>query len=98
MKTEDAMTRDAIVGCIWGTAVGDALGLPYEGVSPQRAQRLLGPPDRYRFLLGGGMISDDTEHTCMVAQSLIEAGGDVEVSLRILGESGYRLAMWRLLG
>lgn len=59
--------------------MGDALGLPYEGVSPQRAPRLLGPPDRYRFLLGRGMISDDTEHTCMVAQSLIEARGDVDV-------------------
>lgn len=43
------MNRDAIIGCILGTAVGDALGLPYEGVSPQRARRLLGPPDRYRF-------------------------------------------------
>ncbi|MFG0264136.1 MAG: ADP-ribosylglycohydrolase family protein [Rhodopirellula sp. JB055] len=73
------MTGDAISGCILGTAVGDALGLPYEGVSPMRAERLLGPPDRYRFLLGCGMISDDTEHTCMVAQSLIEARGDIDV-------------------
>ncbi len=71
------MNREAIVGCILGTAVGDALGLPYEGVSPQRAPKLLGPPERYRFCFGRGMISDDTEHTCMVAQSLIDAGGDV---------------------
>ncbi|MEP2308217.1 ADP-ribosylglycohydrolase family protein, partial [Rhodopirellula bahusiensis] len=41
----NAMTCDAIVGCLFGTAVGDALGLPYEGVSPQRAERLLGPAD-----------------------------------------------------
>ncbi len=67
------MSRDSIIECILGTAVGDALGLPYEGVSPQRAKRLLGPPDRYRFFFGRGMISDDTEHTCMVAQSLIDA-------------------------
>ncbi|MEM9365626.1 MAG: ADP-ribosylglycohydrolase family protein [Planctomycetota bacterium] len=71
------MNRDAIVGCILGTAVGDALGLPYEGVSPKRAARLLGGPDRYRFFFGRGMVSDDTEHTCMVAQSLIDAVDDV---------------------
>lgn len=55
------------------------MGLPYEGVSPQRADRLLGPPDRYRFVFRRGMISDDTEHTCMAAQSLVEARGDVDV-------------------
>lgn len=73
------MNDESITGCLLGTAVGDALGLPYEGVSLQRAPRLLGPPDRYRFVLSRGMISDDTEHTCMVAQSLIEARGDVHV-------------------
>jgi ADP-ribosylglycohydrolase len=37
------MTRPnstAIVGCLLGTAVGDALGLPYEGLSPQRQRRI----------------------------------------------------------
>ena len=58
------MTNEkAIIGCILGTAVGDALGLPYEGLSPTRARKLLGPPDRHRFILRRGMISDDTEHT-----------------------------------
>lgn len=73
------MNHKAIIGCILGTTVGDALGLPYEGVTPDRARRLLGPPDRYHFFFGRGMISDDTEHTCMVAQSLIDAGGDVDL-------------------
>ena len=68
------MNEKAIIGCILGTAVGDALGLPYEGMSPTRAHKLLGPPVRYRFVFGRGMISDDTEHTCMVLQSLIESG------------------------
>jgi ADP-ribosyl-[dinitrogen reductase] hydrolase len=87
------VNRDAIIGCILGTAVGDALGLPYEGVSCSRAPRLLGPPDRYRFFFGRGMISDDTEHTCMVAQSLIEAGGDVNVFARRFAS---RLQWWIL--
>ncbi|HIF05444.1 MAG TPA: ADP-ribosylglycohydrolase family protein [Gemmatimonadetes bacterium] len=57
-----------------GTAVGDSIGLPYEGLSRGRAEKLLGPPDRHRFFFGRGMVSDDTEHTCMVAQSLIRSG------------------------
>ncbi|WP_164104229.1 ADP-ribosylglycohydrolase family protein [Candidatus Laterigemmans baculatus] len=82
------MSVEAIAGCILSTAVGDALGLPYEGVSRDRAPRLLGPPTRHRFLFGRGMISDDTEHTLMVAQSLIEAGDDAD-------DFAHRLA-WRL--
>lgn len=71
------MNEDRIVGCILGTAVGDAIGLPYEGLSRRRGARILGAPDRHRFLFGRGMVSDDTEHTCIVAQSLIAADGDL---------------------
>lgn len=59
------------MGCILGTALGDSIGLPYEGLSKRRTTRLLGEPDRHWFLLQRGMISDDTEHTVMVAQALI---------------------------
>lgn len=83
----------AIVGCILGTAVGDAIGLPYEGVKPDRAKRLLGVPDRYRFFFGRGMISDDTEHICMVAQSLIESGDDVDLFSKRFAS---RLRWWSL--
>jgi ADP-ribosylglycohydrolase len=85
--------RDHIAGSLLGTAVGDALGLPYEGLSRSRALRLLGPPDRFRFLLGRGMVSDDTEHTCMVAQSLIASGGNVTAFSRQLA---WRLRLWLL--
>jgi ADP-ribosylglycohydrolase len=88
-----AIRRSAVVGAILGTAVGDAIGLPYEGLSPRRAERLLGPPDRYRFLLGRGMVSDDTEHTCMVAQALMAAGDDVP---RFSRELAWRLRLWLL--
>lgn len=79
------MEESQVVGCLLGTAVGDALGLPYEGVSRQRAPRLLGKPDRYRFLLRYGMVSDGTEHSCMVAQSLIASGGNAGVFAKDLG-------------
>src|SRR5690242_17947246 len=47
----------ALTGCLTGTAVGDALGLPTEGLSPRRARRLFPDVDRYHFLFGRGMFS-----------------------------------------
>jgi ADP-ribosyl-[dinitrogen reductase] hydrolase len=69
----------SIVGCLLGTAVGDALGLPYEGLSPQRQRRLFPYADGHQLVFGKGMVSDDTEHTCMVAQSLIVAAGNSHI-------------------
>ena len=85
--------ESAIVGAVLGTAVGDALGLPYEGLSCRRAGRLLGEPHRYRLLPGRGMVSDDTEHTCMAMQALIAAGDDVD---RFARELARRLRLWLL--
>ena len=85
------ITEDRIIGCILGTAVGDAMGLPYEGLSRRRGKRLLGPADRHRFFFGHGMVSDDTEHTCMVAQSLIAARGDLLAFQRSLA---WRMRFW----
>lgn len=87
------MNRDAIVGCLLGMAVGDSLGLPYEGLSPARASRLLGRPDRHRLLFGHGMVSDDTEHAIMVAQALCVASG---CSDRFARELARRLRVWLL--
>ncbi|MEI6541496.1 MAG: ADP-ribosylglycohydrolase family protein [Planctomycetota bacterium] len=88
------MTDRAILGCLIGTAVGDALGLPYEGISPRRAVKMLGPPSRFRFLFGRGMVSDDTEHTVLVAESLIESGGEAALLERAFAR---RLKRWFLL-
>jgi ADP-ribosyl-[dinitrogen reductase] hydrolase len=85
---------DKIIGAILGTAVGDAVGLPREGLSRRRAERLFGnPPLRHRFVLGRGMISDDTEHTCMVAQALLASGGDAD---RFARSFAWRLRAWLL--
>jgi ADP-ribosyl-[dinitrogen reductase] hydrolase len=88
-----AITQRALVGSILGTAVGDALGLPFEGLSPRRAARVFGEPTTYRLLPGWGMVSDDTEHACMVAQALIAAGDDMDVFSRQLAR---RLRLWLL--
>jgi ADP-ribosylglycohydrolase len=87
------MAQTHIVGCILGTAVGDAIGLPYEGLSRCRAAKLFGQPDRHRLLFGRGMVSDDTEQTCMVAQSLVASGGDIDSFRRHLG---WRFRFWLL--
>ncbi len=83
-----------IAGVILGTAVGDALGLPREGMSPRRAARLYGnPPLRLRFLFGFGMVSDDTEHTCLVGQALLRSPDNTDSFLRSLG---WGLRLWLL--
>ena len=84
----------SIVGCLLGMAIGDALGLPVEGLSRRRQHRIYPHAlDRYHFLLGKGMVSDDTEHACMVAQSLIVSGGDEKQFSHLLG---WRLRWWLL--
>ncbi|HEY1067395.1 MAG TPA: ADP-ribosylglycohydrolase family protein [Pirellulales bacterium] len=85
---------DSITGSLLGTALGDALGLPYEKVSRDRAPRLLGPPDRFRFCFGRGMTSDDTEHSCFVLESLLASQGDEVAFTR---EMAKRLRVWLLL-
>ena len=85
---------DRIAGVVLGTAVGDALGLPREGLSRGRGRRLFGgPPLRHRFLFGRGMVSDDTKHTCMAGQALLRAPADAGAFARSLA---WRLRLWLL--
>src|SRR5262245_18829111 len=67
----------SILGCLLGTAVGDAVGLRREGMSRRRAMRLYGgPPLEPALLWGRGFCSDDTEHTLMVGRALALSGRD----------------------
>ena len=85
--------QKSIIGCLIGTAIGDAWGLPYEGLSKQRQNRLYPNLKNYNFIFGKGMISDDTEHTCMVAQSLIVSAGNTPIFTKQLA---WRLRWWLL--
>ena len=68
VETESLLFEDRASGCLLGLAMGDALGLPLEGISPRRIARLQGAGEpRRRLLFGRGMISDDTDHACMTA-------------------------------
>ncbi|MHB2020361.1 MAG: ADP-ribosylglycohydrolase family protein [Candidatus Xenobia bacterium] len=76
-------------GVLLGTALGDALGLPFEGL-PSRRVKL---PLRPRFLGRRMMVSDDTEHTIMTAQALLACPDDAVAFARDLA---WRLRGWLL--
>jgi len=85
--------QNAITGCLLGTAVGDALGLPMEGLSKRGQQKMYPEIKGYHLLFDKGMISDDTEHACMVAQAIIASRGDEHLFARDLAG---RLRRWIL--
>src|ERR1051325_7728019 len=76
-----------------GTAVGDALGLPAEGLTRGRAKRLFPGRWRHRFAGHAGMVSDDTEHTLFVAQSLL---AHPDSAARFARRMAWCLRLWLL--
>jgi ADP-ribosyl-[dinitrogen reductase] hydrolase len=87
------LDADAVRGCLSGLAVGDALGLPCENLSPRRARRLFPHLDRYQFFFRRGLFSDDTEHACFTAQAVLASGGD---PTRFQRDLARRLRWWAL--
>ena len=66
----------ALQGCLIGTAVGDSLGLPMEGLSRKRIAKRFNKSLRQCLIGSWGMCSDDTEHAFFVAQALLSSKGD----------------------
>jgi ADP-ribosylglycohydrolase len=62
--------RDRFAGVLVETAIGDALGLPMEGMPASAIARSFPALDRYYFLGRTGFVSDDTEQSALVAQTL----------------------------
>ena len=87
------MTQSPVLSSMLGTAIGDAWGLPYEGLSRSRVAKRFKPERGYSFLFSYGMFSDDTEHTCMVLQSLLESGAEIDLFRKCLAR---RLRRWLL--
>lgn len=71
------IVKDRFLGCLLGLAIGDALGMTFEGWSPDRIKRhwkekvFLPSPSRR---LGPGQYTDDTLMALCHAHSLIEKG------------------------
>jgi len=69
---------DAAAGALLGTFVGDALGMPFEGLSPDAIPVRL---EMEEARLGRGTYTDDTQMMIALAESLIEHGEVVEEAL-----------------
>ena len=89
----EANRQDRIRGVLLGTAVGDALGLPAEGISRRRTLKMFAGRWRHRFFFGRGMVSDDTEHAFFTASCLLAQSEDPDDFARRLG---WELRWWLL--
>jgi ADP-ribosyl-[dinitrogen reductase] hydrolase len=78
---------DRLSGTLLGTALGDALGLACEGMSARSIARRFGTVDRFRLLGRIGFVSDDTEQTALIAQSLARCPDDPEACVRAFRRS-----------
>lgn len=78
---------DRMTACLLGTALGDALGLPAEGMSARAIARRFGRVERFRLLPGWGFVSDDTEQAALLAQSLTTSPSDPERCARAFRRS-----------
>ena len=82
---------DRFTGLLLGTAVGDALGLPAENLSADKIRQRWHGEWKMRFIFGQGMISDDTEHTLMIAQALLSQSQDAGAFQRAFA---WKLRWW----
>jgi ADP-ribosyl-[dinitrogen reductase] hydrolase len=94
---QEAQSTQQITGLLLGTAVGDAIGLAREGLSPKRASHLFGNQIQHSLMVTpwgrAGLCSDDTEHAVMVVQSLLTCHQNTDDFSRQLAS---RLRRWFL--
>lgn len=91
LPPDDSALERALTGCLIGTAVGDALGLPAEGLKPATIAKRMAGPWRHRLIGRWGMCSDDTEHALLTVQALAATQADPERYRRALAR---RLRWW----
>jgi len=82
---------DRALNSLRGVAIGDSLGLVYEGLAARRGTRLYPLPLRQRFLFGRGVTSDDTAQSAMIVQSLARHPTDIEA---FQTDFAQRLKVW----
>ena len=74
---------DGFKGCMLCLAIGDALGMPVEGLTAREIRETLGQvrdmispaPDHFHFGLKAGQFTDDTEEALILAESMLESYG-----------------------
>jgi ADP-ribosylglycohydrolase len=75
------IARDKIKGALLGTAIGDALGMPVEGLSHQNVRTYYKGikeyrDDEYHEDLAAGQWTDDTQFTFALVRAMTERPGD----------------------
>src|SRR5438132_232425 len=75
------------LGALYGLAIGDALGMPTQLLSPQELDRRFGAitwfqpaPDNHPIAAGlpAGHITDDTEQALLIARLLVDGRGRID--------------------
>lgn len=77
--------KNRALGCLYGGAIGDAMGMPASFMSPEQVKKVYGriasflEPEKseqeYHGDLEAGEITDDTEETLIISEVLLECGG-----------------------
>lgn len=87
------MQRDQFEGCVFGCAVGDALGAPYEGLHGSIITKLMGISEPVKLKFGHfdgypmGQFTDDTQLTIASLEALVQSEEwDIQGIAENLGE------------
>jgi ADP-ribosylglycohydrolase len=82
MLADSSDFRDRCSGLLLGTALGDALGLPFEGASAAVIARRGARFETFALLGGRGFVSDDTEQTALLARCIAQHPEDLDAARR----------------
>jgi len=81
------LTRGKFEGALLGIAIGDALGMPVEGLSIEDIKRKFGRiTDYLNGRMPKGSYTDDTEMTLAVTEAILEKGLDINYIAKKLAE------------
>ncbi len=80
--TSSPTRLDRLEGVLLGTALGDALGLPCEGMPARRIAARFDGFTRFHLFGRTGFVSDDTEQAALIAASLAAHPDDPDAALR----------------
>ena len=77
--------KNRALGCLYGGAIGDAMGMPASFMSPEQVKKVYGriesflEPEKseqeYHGDLAAGEVTDDTEETLIISEVLLECNG-----------------------
>jgi ADP-ribosyl-[dinitrogen reductase] hydrolase len=84
---------DHALNSLRGVALGDSLGLVYEGLAATRGVKLYPPPWRQRLFFGRGLLSDDTVQSACVVAALARHPDDARAFQQ---DFAKRLRLWFL--